>query len=103
MQDMQPKIIERYFFFGLLSATFIFAFFIFRPFWVVFVLGASFSVILYPIYIWFIHKNIGRTISSCLTVLLFMVVVCGPILGLGALVFNQSQDVYTTVVNQGTA
>ena len=100
---MQPKIIERYFFFGLLSATFVFAFFIFRPFWIVFVLGVSFSVILYPIYQWFIHKNIRQTISSFLTVLLFTIVVCGPILGLGASVFNQSQNVYFTVVNQGTA
>lgn len=100
---MQTKIIERYFFFGLLLTTFIFTFFIFRPFWVVFVLGISFSIVLYPIYQWFTNRHLPNWLSALLTVILFTIVLWGPLLGIGALVFNQSQDLYHTVANSGSA
>ncbi len=100
---MPPKIIEKYFFFGLLFATFLFAFFIFRPFWIVLVLGVSFSVVLYPIYEWFIHKKLHSALAAIFTVILFTIVVCVPLLGVGAMVFNQSQNVYHKVVSEGTA
>lgn len=96
---MQTKIIERYFFFGLLLATLIFTFFIFQPFWIVLVLGICFSIVLYPIYEWFKNKHLPNWLSSIITVLLFAIILCGPILGIGALVFNQSQDAYRLVVD----
>ncbi len=100
---MQSKTVEKYFFFGLLAATFVFAFFIFRPFWIVFVLGVSFSVVLYPLYEWMTRRRMPPALSSLVTVIIFMIVVCGPLLGIGAMVFNQSQNVYNTVVTQKTA
>ncbi|KKR61485.1 MAG: hypothetical protein UU01_C0020G0003 [Parcubacteria group bacterium GW2011_GWA2_40_37] len=100
MQGMQSKIIEKYFFFGLLLATFIFTFFIFRPFWIVLVLGISFSIVLYPAYTWLNEKRLPNWLSALITVILFTIVLCGPILGIGVMVFNQSQNVYHTVVNQ---
>lgn len=96
---MQTKIIEKYFFFGLLLTTFIFTFFIFRPFWIVLVLGISFSIVLYPIYEWLNKRKIPETLSSFITVILFAILLCGPLLGIGAIVFNQSQDVYSKVLN----
>lgn len=96
---MQTKVIERYFFFGLLLATFLFTFFIFRPFWIVLVLGLSFSIVLYPIYEWLNHRKLPRWLASLLTVIFFIVVLCGPLLGIGALVFKQSQNVYYTVTD----
>ncbi|MBI2627666.1 AI-2E family transporter [Candidatus Nomurabacteria bacterium] len=96
---MQTKIIERYFFFGLLVATFIFTFFIFRPFWIVLVLGLSFSIVLYPVYEWLNKRKLPNWLASFLTVFLFAVVLCGPLLGIGAVVFNQSQDVYYMVTD----
>jgi len=94
---MQTKIIERYFFFGLLLTTFIFTFFIFRPFWIVLVLGLSFSIVLYPVFEWLKKRKIPSWLSSLLTVLLFIMVVCGPLLGIGAIVFKQSQNLYHSV------
>ncbi len=98
---MQPKIIERYFFFGLLFTTFIFAFFIFRPFWVVLVLGASFSIILYPIYEWLNKKHLPNWLASLLTLFFFIIVLCLPLFSLGSIVFNQSQNLYQSVVGDG--
>ena len=95
---MQTKIIERYFFFGLLLATFIFTFFIFQPFWIVLVLSICFSIVLYPFYEWFRERRLPSWLSSLLTVLLFTLVLLGPIAGIGILVFDQSQDVYRSVV-----
>jgi len=96
---MQTKIIERYFFFGILIATLFFTFFIFRPFWIVLVLGVSFSIVLYPIYKWLQTKKVPDSLSAFLTVLFFIIILCGPLFGIGILVFNQSQEVYNIVVN----
>lgn len=98
---MQPKIIEKYFFFGLLFITFIFTFFIFRPFWIVLILGASFSIILYPIYEWLNKKLSTNWLSSLLTLFFFIIVLCIPLFGVGSIVFNQSQDLYHSVINNG--
>lgn len=97
---MTPKTVEKYFFFGLLASTFVFAFFIFRPFWIVFVLGVSFAVVLYPVYEWLVRSKLPSSLSAIITVIIFAVVVCGPLLGIGSLVFNQSQNVYHKVVNE---
>lgn len=100
---MQTKIVEKYFFFGLLLATLIFTFFIFRPFWVVLVLGISFSIVLYPFYEWLHGKKIPSSLASFITVLCFTIILCGPILGISTLVFKQSENVFTTIVaNRGT-
>jgi len=99
---MQTKIIERYFFFGILFATLLFTFLIFRPFWVVIILSISFSVILYPVYKWLQLKKFPDSLSAFITVLFFIIVLCGPLLGIGVLVFNQSQNVYHLVLNNNT-
>lgn len=100
---MEHKIIEKYFFFGLLLTTFIFTFFIFRPFWIVLVLGISFSIVLYPVYEWLTKKRLPNWLSALITLALFTVVLCGPILGIGLIVFNQSQDAYRSVLVDGSA
>ncbi len=99
---MQPKIIEKYFFFGLLFVTFVFTFFIFQPFWIVLVLGASFSVMLFPIYEWFTKKRLPSWFASLFTLLFFIVVLCVPLFVLGTIVFDQSQSLYYSVINNGT-
>jgi len=95
---MQTKIIERYFFFGLLLATFIFTFLIFSPFWIVLVLGICFAIALHPVHDWMMRKGLPNGLSSFLTVLLFTIVLVGPILGIGAIVFNQSQNLYQSAI-----
>ncbi len=95
---MQTKIIERYFFFLLLFATFIFSLLIFRPFWVVLVLGVSFSIVLHPVYEW-LRRKLPNVLSALLTVLLFILIIGVPLFGIGVLVFNQSQNAYQTIVS----
>jgi predicted PurR-regulated permease PerM len=95
---MQTKIIERYFFFGLLLATFIFTFMIFKPFWIVLLLGIAFSIVLYPMFKWFIKIRLPRWLASLLTVIIFTIIVLGPISGIGVLVFKQSQNFYEEVI-----
>lgn len=98
---MQSKIIEKYFFFGLLFVTFVFTFLIFQPFWIVLVLGASFSTVLYPVYEWFNRKLPTTWLASLLTLLFFILVLCVPLFSIGSIVFNQSQDLYHSVVSKG--
>ena len=98
---MQTKIIERYFFFGLLFATFVFTFLVFRPFWVVLVLGASFSIMLHPVYNWFTKKSLPNWFASLLTLFFFIIVLCIPLFAIGTIVFNQSQNLYHSAVDNG--
>lgn len=100
---MRPKIIEKYFFFGLLVVTFVFTFFIFQPFWIVLALGASFSIILYPVYEWFNKKRLPPSLAALATLLFFIAVLCIPLFSIGAVVFNQSRNLYYSVANNGNA
>lgn len=99
---MQTKVMEKYFFFGLLLATFGFTFFIFRPFWAVLVLGMCFSIVLQPVHDFLRKYKFPNWLASLTTVLFFILVVCGPVLSVGAIIFNQSQDVYHTVSESGS-
>lgn len=94
---MQTKIIERYFFFALLFITFVFSFFIFKPFWIVLVLGACFSVLLYPVYKWFRKIRFPEWLASLFTVIFFLFILCVPIFIIGVIIFNQSVNVYNLV------
>lgn len=100
---MQAKFIERYFFFGLLLATLLFTFFIFRPFLVVLVLGVSISVVLYPVYQWWLRRRLPAWLAALITLILFIIILCGPLFGIGLIVFNQSQHIYHYVVQGGDA
>ncbi len=96
---MQPKTLERYFFLSLLAATLVFAFFVFRPFWIVLVLGASFSIVFYPVYTWLKKGHLPNWLAAFLTLLLFIIVLCIPLLGIGSIVFDQSQNLYHSLIN----
>ena len=96
---MQKKIIERYFFFILLFIVFAFSFFIFRPFWIVLVLGISFSIVLYPVYEWLNRKKLPNWLSALFTVLFFVAIIGVPLFGIGAIVFNQSHNAYQIIVS----
>src|SRR3989338_7553245 len=95
---MQTKILEKYFFFGLLLATFVFTLFIFKPLWVVLVLGISFSIVLYPLYESLTKRRISDWLAALVTVIFFIIVLCGPLLVIGRIVFDQSQDLYYTIL-----
>ncbi len=98
---MQNKVIERYFFFGILLAVIVFSFLIFRPFLAVLVIGACLAVIFHPIYEWFISLVKKKWLASLLTVILFLLILLGPLFLLGSIVLNQTQDLYHSFVVSG--
>jgi predicted PurR-regulated permease PerM len=100
---MQPKTIEKYFFLGFLLVVILFVLAIFRPFFSVIILGASLAVVLHPLYVGLKHKLVkGRSwLAALITVLLFIIVLCGPLLVIGMVVFTQSQELYQSVLHGG--
>src|SRR5690349_19012976 len=101
--NMPIKDIERYYIAGLLVAVVIFLFLIFRPFLTVLILGTALSVVFHPTYLW-ILKHVARGIewiAALLTVIVFVVMVCGPLFAIAALVFDQSDALYRTVSQEG--
>lgn len=99
MQDMQTRIAEKYFFFSLLLATLIFAFFIFRPFWILLIMGVSFSVVLYPMYSWLYKRYFPNWLSALFTILFFLIVLCVPLFTVGSIVLEQSQNLYHSIAS----
>lgn len=93
----------KYFFFGILLATLVFTFIMFRPFILVLILGASFACVLYPVFNWFKNKKFPGFASALLTVILFTIVVCGPLTSIGVIIFNQAESMYRKVVESGQA
>ena len=102
---MNTNTIERSFFFALLGVVIIFAIAIFFPFLSVIILGMAFSIVLRPIYLW-IKKNITKGfdwIASLLTVIFFLIVLFVPLFTLSTAVIHQSQNIYHSVVDGGSA
>jgi len=63
----------------------------------------AFSVILYPVYEWLQKRKLPNSLSAVLTLVFFIIVLCGPLLGIGAILFNQSQNVFHLVTDGSNA
>lgn len=95
---MKTTSVEKWYFFALFFLTAALVVYIFRPFLAVLVVGASFAVVLYPIFSWLRSKNVPERLAAMLVVLLFTVALGVPLFAIGTLVFHQSQDVYRELV-----
>jgi predicted PurR-regulated permease PerM len=101
---MQATSIEKNFFFTLLVLAIIFVLMIIYPFLTVVILAAAFAILLNPVYTW-INLRVTRGISwlaSLITVFLFLLVLCAPLFLIGAVVFNQAQNAYTSLLDSGS-
>jgi predicted PurR-regulated permease PerM len=102
---MQISSTEKYFLFVLLLITIILALLILYPFLTMFILAAAFAVVLNPVYLW-IKKHLVWNVSwvaSLLTVIIFLAFLCVPLFFVGKAVFNQTQDMYYSIVESGAS
>jgi predicted PurR-regulated permease PerM len=98
------SVIEKYFLFILLAIVILLTLAIFYPFITVVVLAGAFAVVLDPVYLWMKHK-VTRGISwlaSLITVILFLIVLCGPLFFIGTVIFKQAENSYHYIVDSGT-
>lgn len=96
---MKTASIEKYFLFILLTVALIFVLAIFYPFLTVVILSAAFAVVLTPLYSW-IRRRITKGVSwiaALLTVIIFIIALCGPLFIIGKVVFTQTQQAYTSL------
>ncbi|HUC89098.1 MAG TPA: AI-2E family transporter [Candidatus Paceibacterota bacterium] len=99
---MKANQIEKYFFYALLAAVIIITLIIFNPFITTIILSVAFAIGLNPVYKW-IKRHITRGISwlaSLITVLLFIIVLCGPLFFIGTVIFSQAQNAYHSLISQ---
>lgn len=100
---MHISLIEKHFLFSLLAIVSVLVLIIFYPFLTILVIAAAFAVVLNPIYNR-IKKHITRGsswIASILTIILFLIILCIPLLLVGTAVFNQIQDAYQNIISTG--
>jgi predicted PurR-regulated permease PerM len=93
------KFIEKYFFLGLIIASAFFVLIIMFPFLTTIIMGLALSIVLRPLYEG-IRKRTpykSNTLAAFATVLIFLIVLCGPLLLLGSVVFNQFQNLYSSL------
>ena len=98
---MDTKIPPKYFFFTLLILAIAFSLVLFRPFLTVIILSASLSLVFHPVYKWIQSKISWQSgwLSSVITILLFIVILCGPLFFLGKMMFIQSTNLYDSLTS----
>jgi len=100
---METSKSEKYFLFGLLAIVLTITLAILYPFLAVFAIAAAFAVVINPVYLW-INKNITKKrtgLASFITILLFLIVLCAPIFFMGTVIFDQAQNAYHFIVQNG--
>lgn len=100
---MQTNSSEKHFLYVLLAITSLLTVAIFWPFLTIIILAISFTVVLSPIYEW-INTHITKKrawLSSLLTIIIFLIVICIPIFFVGKSVFIQAQNLYFGLVESG--
>jgi predicted PurR-regulated permease PerM len=98
---MKSAFAEKWFFLALFFLTMLLISLIFRPFLPVLVIGASFAVVLYPAFQWFRKKNIPVSLSALMVTGLFAIALGVPLVGIGAVVFHQAQNLYQDLSSGG--
>ncbi len=98
---MHESFIKKYFFSILLFAALAFGVVLFWPFLTTILLGIVVSVLFFPLYKW-LHKKLGNpSIASILTVVAFVIILCVPLFFIATVVFNQAQNLYTWIMQEG--
>ncbi len=100
---METSKTEKNFIFFLLIIVLALTIGIFYPFLSVFIVSASFTVLINPIYLW-IKKHITKNksgVASFITVILFLAVLCIPLYFISTIIFNQAQNAYYFVSQNG--
>ncbi len=95
----------KYFFYVLFIAVAIMCAFIFRPFFIVVVMGISLSVVFHPIYEW-LKVRVTRNISwlaALLTTFLFIIIIGVPLFFIGSKVLEEGQMFYQSISEDGGA
>lgn len=100
---MHPQ--GKHFFYTLFVAIAVLCAFIFRPFFVVVVIGASLAVVFHPLYVW-MRTHVARNISwlaALLTTFLFIVIIGVPLFFIGSQVLSEGQSFYKSISEDGGA
>jgi len=94
----------RHFFYILFAGIAILSAFIFRPFFIVVVIGASLAVVLHPIHA-ALRTRLGGVawLSALLTTLLFIIILAVPIFFIGSQVLSEGQAFYSSISEDGGA
>lgn len=94
---------ERYFFFGVLLLTVFVTGVILLPFINVIILSIAFAVVCSPLYRLFnkVFKGRVQWLSSLLTVIIFLAVLCVPLIFIGSTIFHESTTLYTKLIQGG--
>lgn len=98
---MHESFTKKYFFSILLFVSLILGVILFWPFLTTILLGIVVSVLFFPLYQW-LEKKIGSpSIASIITVSAFVIILCIPLFFIATVVFNQAQNLYTWITQEG--
>lgn len=101
MEYMQEQSIRKYFFFGLFVVGAAVTIAILWPFAKILILSIALSAVLSPVYRFFKRHLKAPWVASLLTVVCFIIILCIPLFIIGTVVFNQSQQLYGWVADNG--
>ena len=97
---MEHKKLEKYFFFVLFLTTIVCALVVLKPFLTVIVVGASLAIVFSPLFLLIKkHTKNTRWIAATVCVLVFVVLLTGPLFTLGTMLVNESQNLYVSLTS----
>ncbi|MEK7149882.1 MAG: AI-2E family transporter [Patescibacteria group bacterium] len=97
--DRKPQL---YFLIAILAGTFVLTFFIFRPFLYALALAAVFAIVFQPIYQKIVGFVRGRQgLAALATILIVVVFVFTPLIFLGIQIFQEAQQLYFSLAENG--
>lgn len=94
---------EKRFLYALLIIAILMTLIIIYPFLTIFILAGAFAVVLKPVYLW-LNKHITRNnsgVASFITIIFLLILICGPLLFIGTVIFNQTQSAYYSIIGNG--
>ena len=95
---MNAKILQSYFLVGLIAASSVLVFFIFRPFLIALALAAVFATVLYPLYEGIFRWMKGSPgLAAFATILIALVCILGPLTFIAAQMANDAQHLYVSL------
>ena len=102
---MSTIVTKHFVYLSLFICAIVFGIVLLWPFMIILLLSAALAVVFYPIHQWFLSRITRGNgwFAALFTIIIFLVVVCGPLFFIGSAVFEQAQSIYLSLAEQSTS
>jgi predicted PurR-regulated permease PerM len=99
---MEPRFTKHLIYIGMFIIALAFGVLLMWPFLIVIILSAALAVVFTPVQRWYLKKITrgNAWLAALLSILTFLIAICGPLALIGISVFHQAQGIYLSLAEQ---